>query len=204
MKSAGRNILFFLVYGSLCIASENTPVASNREIFFTLSDSVTSKIFADNLRHYQSVTIKTSNDTFTNFFRQRIIIGLASRNIIIFENNTTTETTLELSVQESSVFFGELFTESFLGRKKTERTIRLTVNATAFSSADGKILWSKQFSETMIDTVKFTDIEHMNNSSLPMTNYTKPELSFFDSVLEPAIVIFSTGVAVYLFFTIRS
>jgi hypothetical protein len=204
MKSAGQNILIFFVFVSLCIASENKPVTSNREIFFALGDSLINRIVAQHVQNYQSITIKTCKDTFTNFFRQQFISGLAAKNITVFENNSATETTLELSVQESSVFFGELFTESFFGKRRTERTIRLMVNATLSSSTEGKILWSKQFSESMIDTVNFTDVDQMNNSSLPITSFHKPELSFLDSVLEPAIVIFSTGVAVYLFFTIRS
>jgi hypothetical protein len=204
MKSAGRNILFFLFYVPLCFASENKPVALNREILFALGDSVINKIFVQQLQSYPSVTIKTSTDTFTTFFRQHFISNLASKKISVFENSNATETTLELSVQESSVFFGEPFTESFLGRKKIERSIQLVVNATGSSSVEGKILWSRQFSETMIDTVNFTDAEQMNNSSLPMTSIQKPKLSFFDSVVEPVIVIFSTGVAIYLFFTIRS
>ncbi|MDP1675367.1 MAG: hypothetical protein Q8L88_00765 [Bacteroidota bacterium] len=204
MKSAGRNILFFLLYVSPCFAAENKSVASNREVFFILADSVISKIASQQIQQYSSITIKTSNDTFTIFFRQTFINGLVSKDKTIFESGTTTEATLELSVQESSVFFGELFTETFLGKKKVERRVRLIVNTTLSSSADGKILFSNQFSETNVDTVNFTDVEQMNNTSLPMTNFQKPELSFFDSVLEPAIVIFSTGVAVYLFFTIRS
>lgn len=204
MKSTGRNILFFVVYVSLCFSAENNPVASNREVFFALSDSVIGTIVNQRMKQYSSITIKISNDTFTKYFRQQFISSLALKDKTIYENSATPETTLELSVQESSVFFGELFTETFLGRKKVERKVCLTVHATLSSPVDGKILFSNQFSETKIDTVNFTDIDQINNNSLPMTRYQKPELSFFDSVLEPAIVIFSTGVAVYLFFTIRS
>ncbi len=204
MKSAGRDILFFLVYVSLCFSAENNPVATNREIFFALSDSVIGTIVNQRLKQYSSITIKTSNDTFTKYFRQQFLSNLALKDKTIFENNATTETTLELSVQESSVLFGELFTESFLGRKKVERKVLLTLNVTLTSSSDGKIIFSNQVSESIVDTLNFTDIDQINNNSLPMTRYQKPELSFFDSVLEPAIVIFSTGVAVYLFFTIRS
>ncbi|HAP35284.1 MAG TPA: hypothetical protein DCQ28_04840 [Bacteroidetes bacterium] len=204
MKSAGRNILFFLLYVSLCLASENKPVASNREILFALSDSVISKIIGQQLQHYSSITIKLDNDTLTTVYRQRFINGLVSKNITVFENKISSETTLELSVHESSVYFGEIFTESFFSKKMVERTVRLSVSASFSSSIDGRILWSKLFSESMVDTVNFADIEHINNSSIPITSFHQPELSFIDSVLEPAIVIFSTGVAVYLFFTIRS
>ncbi len=204
MKSAGRNIVFFLVYVSLCVSSENIPTVSNREIFNVLSDSIISKIIVQKLQHCPSILLKVSTDTFTSFYRQQFINRLTSKNITVFENNTTPETILELSVQESSVFFGELFTESFLGKKKVKRTIRLTINATFSTPADGKILWSDQYSESVIDTVNFSNIEQINNSTIPLTSFRRPEISFFDSVLEPAIVIFSTGVAVYLFFTIRS
>jgi len=205
MNLTRRNILFFLFYVSFCSAAENKPFASNREVFFIVSDSMINKIAAQQLQQYSLITIKTNNDTFTNYFRQHFIKSLISNNKTVFENSeTASEATLELSVQESSVFFGDVFTESFLGKKKVERSIRLSLIATLTSLSNGKILFSKQISESVVDTVNYADIEKMNNASLPMTNFQRPELSFFDSFLEPAIVIFSTGVAVYLFFTIRS
>jgi hypothetical protein len=204
MISTGRKIVYFLFYGSLCLASENRPVTTNREILYALSDSVMSKIYEHGIKQYPSISLKIGNDTITDFYRNYFINGLSLRHINVYEQTNSSETTLELFVQESSVFFGELFTESFLGRKRTERTVHFKVIANLSSVVDGKIFWSKQFSETRIDTLDFTDIEQMNNYSLPLTSYKKPVVSFFDTVIEPAIVIFSTGVAVYLFFTIRS
>lgn len=204
MKSIGRNIFIFLIYVSLCFSAEEIPVVSNREVFFSLSDSIINSITILQLKQHSSISLKTSNDTFTNYFRQHFINSLVSNKKSISENTTTPEPILELSVKESSVFFGESFTESFLGNKKSERRVQLTVLSTLKSSIDGNILFSEQFTKTKVDTVNLSTIEQMNNSSLPMTNYQMPTLSFFDSILEPAIVIFSTGIAIYLFFTIRS
>lgn len=204
MKSMERNILLFLFYVSLCFSAEDIPVVSNREVFFALSDTIITSIATQQLKQYSSISIKTSKDTFTNYFRQHFINGLVLNKKTISENSDLPETILELSVKESSVFFGESFTETFLGNKKSERKVQLTVLSTLISSRDGRILSSEQITETKVDTVDLSSLEQMNNSSLPMTSYQKPTLSFFDSIVEPAIVIFSTGIAIYLFFTIRS
>lgn len=204
MNYTGRIIVIIVVCGSFCSASEPTTPNSNREIFFQLCDSVTNKIITEGIQHHQSINLKTGIDTFTSSLRSQFIHGLVSRNISVFQQSPSSEMTLEITVRGSSVLYGEVFTEYFLGTRKTERIVSLNINAFVISQSDGKVIWSKQFLESLIDTVNYSEMERLNDSTLPLTDYKKAELSFFDSILEPAIVTIASGVAIYLFFTIRS
>ncbi len=204
MNCTGRLIVIIVLCGSLCPASEPAFPNSNREIIFQLCDSVAKKIVAEGILLQNSVTIRTGVDTFTSSLRSQFILGLASRNISVFQQSSPSETILEITVRGSTVLYGEVFTESFLGTRKTERNVSLNINAFVVSGSDEKVIWAKQFSESIIDTVNYSETERLNDSTLPLTNYKKAELSFFDSILEPAIVTIASGVAIYLFFTIRS
>ncbi len=204
MKCTGRIIVNMVVCLSFCSASDQDKPDSHREIFFQLCDTGMEKIIAEGLPPHSSIALKTGQDTFTVTFRPQFIHGLVSRNVQVFENSSAADTVLEINVRGSSVVYGEVFTRSFFGTRKTQRTVSLNFGAFLISRSDGKVMWSRQFSESVIDTVNYSEADRLNESAPPLTSYKKAELSFFDSILEPAIVTIASGVAIYLFFTIRS
>ncbi len=199
-----RNIAAVLFFVSVCFAVERQPQPTNREIFFRLCDSAVTEIASNGLMQFQSVALQTGRDVISSFFHQRFIQGLVLKNIPVFVKTDSTMTTLELTVRESSVFYGEVFNESFFGERRTERKIKLSILATLISNNDGKVITVIQVSRMFVDTVAYSTIDQLNDSAPPMSGYVKPELSFFDSIIEPAIVTVASGVAIYLFFTIRS
>ncbi len=201
MTSLRRNILLLFVFSSICSASD--PVRSDREILIQLCDSVMSKISVD-VKEIASITLSVGKDTATSFFQPYIVQGLVSRNIPIYIGKDSTTTTLELNVQESSVLYGDVFTQSIFGERKCERTSSLTLIGSGTSNCDGKISFSHRYSITHKDTIAFSMIEQLTASAFPITRFTRPQLSFFDSVVEPAIVTVASGIIIYLFFTIRS
>jgi hypothetical protein len=151
-----------------------------------------------------AMTVKVGDDSVSTFFRPSFIRQLSERGHQLFLKSDSTTTTLELNVQESSVFYGEIFTESLFGPRLTERSVTLSVIGTVSSNGDGKILRSRTYSLTVKDTVRYSAIDQLTSSSIPYTRISSPELSFFDAFLEPAIVTISSGIVIYLFFTIRS
>ncbi|MFA6438638.1 MAG: hypothetical protein WCX28_04975 [Bacteriovoracaceae bacterium] len=203
MFSSLRYITIVLFFSSLCTAEEHESAATHREIFFQLSDSVMFDV-SQKLKAYRSIAMVTRRDSFTSYYQPLFVHGLMSQNIPLFLNTDSTETTLELTVRESSIFHGEAFYQSFLGHRSIERRIVFTITGTLISVQEGKILWSKQFSRTFSDTVRYDQLEQLDYSVPPVTAYVRSELSFFDSIVEPVIVTIASGVAIYLFFTIRS
>ncbi|MFA5832997.1 MAG: hypothetical protein WDA22_05925 [Bacteroidota bacterium] len=204
MNKLLRNITVILVIFSMCSATGNEPSHSDREILFRLCDSTMQAVASMELQQFHSVRLLSTNDQNTTYFQTQFIQGLVSRNIPLFVEKDSSETTLELTVRESSVLYSELFTDSFLGSRKTERTVAFSIVASLISHMNGKVLWSKAFSSSFVDTVLYSEIEQLHDGSIPLTKNRVPTLSFFDSILEPAIVTIASGVAIYLFFTIRS
>ncbi len=204
MTSVMQNIAVTLVLFSICFASEHEPSKNNREIFFRLCDSAMVEIVSAGINQQMPVTLQTGNDIISSYFHHRFIQGLSLRNIPTYLKTDSAMTTLELTVRESSVFYGEVFTESFFGERKTERKLTLSLNATFISNSNGKVISAVQVSKTFTDTVAYSAVEQFNEQAPPLSGYVRPALTFFDSILEPAIVTIASGVAIYLFFTIRS
>ncbi|MFA6467506.1 MAG: hypothetical protein WCW35_01315 [Bacteroidota bacterium] len=199
-----QNIVAVLIFLSLCFAGTDGSTLSDREVFIRLTDSTMSGIATEALVNGRPVFVTAGPDTISTFFLHQFIQNLAARSSDVFVRAESTVTTLELNVQESSVFYGEVFTESFFGTRKTERTIVLSVSGTLSSNADGKVIWSGRMTRIYTDTVLYADVDRLSSTTPPVSSYRKPELSFFDSIIEPAVVTIASGVAIYLFFTIRS
>ena len=201
MGSIRRNILLTVIVASLCSAAD--PVRTDREVLLQQCDSVMSMIGSE-IRTVSAISVVLGSDTVTAFFRPNILQGLAATSVPVQFQSDPTGTTLELHVQESSVLYGEIFTESFFGTRKCERRVKVAVSTSLFSPEKQKVLSSKTVSSTSVDTVDFASVDQLHSSSIPMTRFTPPALTFFDSFLEPAIVTVASGIVIYLFFTIRS
>ncbi|MFZ4619707.1 MAG: hypothetical protein ACOYNS_04050 [Bacteroidota bacterium] len=197
-----RNILLLFILSAICSAGE-VPVRTDREVMIFISDSLMSSIAAD-VKNFPSVVLSEGKDSSASFFHPHFVHGLTKRNVPLFLKSDSTSTTLDLNVQGSSVFYGDVFTESFFGERQCKRSITITLTATISSNSDGKILLSHSYTLSNIDTVAYSTVDQLSSSVIPAARYTRPELSFYDIVLEPAIVTVASGIIIYLFFTIRS
>lgn len=110
---------------------------------------------------------------------------------------------LEIGLAEAGVSYGRAFRGSFFGKQQTQRRIRTTISAN-LRSANNEVLFAGNLSRVFIDTVRTGVIAELETAGIPFTHGKAPEEGFFDTILEPAIIIGAAGVAIYLFFTVRS
>ncbi len=62
----------------------------------------------------------------------------------------------------------------------------------------------RTYTETVTDTLGISDIQYINNAKIKITANSLEERSFFDTIIEPLIILSSSGILVYLLFTVRS
>lgn len=203
MPGHWRYIACLVILCSLSTAGEHGRSETHREIFFRLSDSVMTAVSKE-IVPIRSVAVLAERDTFGMYFHPLFREGLMRNSVPLFVKTDSAETTLELTVRESSVFYSEPFSESLFGSSKNVRRNTLLVTGTLISASDGKALWTKDFSYSCSDTVFTSDMRHIENGTPPLTSLVRPERSLFDSLIEPAIITIASGVVIYLFFTIRS
>ncbi len=90
------------------------------------------------------------------------------------------------------------------GRTCATRSIVVHFQAQIYNSQTGNILSGKLLTGDYRDTVFVDDIPLFENANVPMTKADLPDESFIDRFIEPFVIVGTVGVAVFLFFHIRS
>lgn len=200
MNGMRRYITIGLLFVSMCTAADLQRAPSIRDILFRLSDAAAASA-ARELQQGPVAVHSAAPDSVDRFYTPLIQQGLSLAGLTV-QDQAATELTVR--IREASVHHGEPFTESFFGAQHSIRTVRFTVVASTTTRGQGGTSWSKEFTEVHTDTVLVDRIASLAEFAPVLTAYTLPERSFFETFIEPAIVTVSAGVAVYLFFTIRS
>ena len=107
---------------------------------------------------------------------------------------------LSYSIENAVVNYGEVFRAGFLGDHFVERKIFIS-GSYRFQDKEVKI---KDFYFDNIDTVKFDEIQILENSSYPFTKGEIPSEPFLSNLFEPLVAITTAAVVIALFFTVRS
>lgn len=196
-------ILFLLVLplGQLC-ANERKTTADI--LYHVCQDVVARTISEVQVSDTSIVVLKIDNGDVSRFFAQPITEIFQRRFTSLFTREKTSGVEVSVSVGDVSVVFGEPFSDGFLSAHRSERQIDLGLRMTATRIEDGKILWAKSQRGSFIDTVYVDDIQELQRSSAPVTKGVMPQRSAMEKFIEPFIIVGAAGVAVYLFFTIRS
>jgi hypothetical protein len=93
---------------------------------------------------------------------------------------------------------------NLFGRKRVERSVTVFFQSQIYESQTGKIRSGKMQTSEYRDTVYTDDISFLENADIPMTKAELPDESFIDRFIEPIIIVGTAGIAVFLFFHIRS
>lgn len=204
MKFGKRNILFVLCSISVCFASDNIPISHRGILKQVTRSAVTTAVEDTKSLSLTAVSFFTDSTTASHILRNDILEVLLQNEITVYTGTSTVDTTFSYTIDGINLSYGEAFTESMFGSRKVERTISVMMNVTVISEKQQKIVYSKNITASNIDTVLYVDVENLQDPTLPIRTLSQPQLSFFDSFLEPAIVTIASAVAIYLFFTIRS
>ena len=108
------------------------------------------------------------------------------------------------SVEDVTVSYGDPFSDGFFSPRKCQRNLDLRLTLTAKQCRGGKILWAGDEPASLTDTVNVADVPLLEQSTEHIAKGIHPQRSILERLIEPFIIVGATGVAIYLFFTIRS
>lgn len=176
---------------------------SEREVVRSISDSVVNTMIDEaGIVPASSVFFQYEQGTSQPVFYNSITRTLLSRGISIVQQKSLSDTSFVITMAQASIHYGDTFSESFLGSEYVCRTV--TVSYEGVLSTAAKVLWSGINSISCTDTVQYSEIKDLHSDDIPLSSYTLPPMSVFNSIFEPLLVSIASGVAIYLFFTIRS
>ena len=96
------------------------------------------------------------------------------------------------------------FRKGLFGKKYVNRSVKVSMQAQVIESETGNVLLSRHFTDEFHDTVVVDNVNLLEDENIPMTRAKLPDESLIDRFIEPIVIIGATGVAVFLFFHIRS
>lgn len=197
MNSFLSNILLLF-----CLAiSLSGQTKSNLEIINGLIDSSISRIEIGDINNAKTFTLQNNSPNEYLSLNERTISALVKKGILI--NRDISETNkINYSITQASVSYPTIFRDGILGDYLLERKVVLSGNysievASLFSNAD-------TFTYEITDTIKYSNISFVENSSVPFTKAKVPPTPLFPSLIEPIVAISAVAVTVILFFSVRS
>ena len=185
----------------LCAAEKK----SNADILYQVCQvAVASMISETQIPDTSTIVLKIEDGDINRFFAQPLTESFRQRFPSLFTRGTASGIEISVSVGGVSVVYGQSFSDGFLSARRSERRIDVGLRMTALRFEDGKILWAKSKGASFVDTVYVDDIPDLQLSSERIVKGVMPQRSAMEKFIEPFIIVGAAGVAVYLFFTIRS
>ena len=205
-------LLFLLfVFNQIAITRHNVleqRTKTNLEIVQTLIGRMTQSVVQKcQLSTPETIEIKYPQMTDVWIVKEAVTSTLNDMGYTIFIMNDSSKHRkyqFDIGNYESNVQYDSMFRESIFWEKKIKRTIsvRLTIQAT--NNKTGEVLLSKSLNEHSSDTLALDEISKYELASSKSTQGEIPAENMLDRFIEPFVIIGATGVAVFLFFHIRT
>jgi len=174
---------------------------TNLEIISELADRST-EVFSLKLKENLKIYPEFIFPSKTEILKVKLSQSLTDKNLLVTSEEDSADYKLQISIDKIVVNYEEMFKNNFLGSYYTKRTIGLEGNfnlyKNSFLNETGII------KEKYADTILVDKIQELENISYPFTQGDIPTEPFFSSLLEPITAISAVGLALVLFFTVRS
>lgn len=190
---------FFIPLILLLIIEVHAQPKTNLEIFYNLVDSSVNQFIKQLPEEEDSVGLELNLGESYSIFENKIIADIYSSGKFIAEKDKNA-LHINYIINDAKVEYGEIFRDGFFGDYFIPRKIFLKGN---YLVKTNSALY-KEFNYSLNDTVKYDEINNIENNSYPFTKGEVPSEPFFSGLFEPVVAISTAALAVILFFTIRS
>lgn len=150
-----------------------------------------------------SVLVRFAGDK-TEFFRTPLMDALSEACGAVYVSGASADTIVTFGIEDAAIGYGPAFREGWFRERRTERSVRVRLRMEMISSSSGKVLYTRTLDGLERDTIAVDEIQETGASARHIAVGAAPEPSLWERILEPAILTVSSGIAVYLFFTVRS
>jgi len=192
-----RIVLLFLLIN----VSHQAQTKTNLDVFKVLVDSSITEALVNISDSPKDIYLDLKLGSSYAILEDQIFKSIkAHKKNISLISNPSENIGLSYSIENAVVNYGEIFRDGFLGDHFVERKVFIS-GSYRFQDKEVKI---KDFYFDNIDTVKFDEIQILENSSYPFTKGEIPSEPFLSNLFEPLVAITTAAVVIALFFTVRS
>ena len=191
-------ILSFVIIVNLALYAQTK---TNLDVFKVLVDSSITEALFNISDSPKDIFLDLKLGSSYTIFEDQIFKSLQSqKKNVSTTSNPSENIRLSYSIENAVVNYGETFRDGFLGDHFVERKIFIS-GSNRFHEKEMKI---KDFYFQNIDTVKFDEIQSLENVSYPFTKGEIPSEPFLSNLFEPLVAITTAAIVIALFFTVRS
>ena len=140
----------------------------------------------------------------------KILVGnfATEKSFKVFRNYNPTSSfqglVLAINRFTTSIKYSKPFEKSFLGKNFTTRRIETGLRGQFYSARTEEVKKAIDKKAQYTDEIPYGSIAEIENSSYSFTRGKRDDYSFWEKIYEPALVIASVAIVVYLFFTQRT
>jgi hypothetical protein len=104
----------------------------------------------------------------------------------------------------TNVEYSRPFRVSFWGTRYIERSVTLALSLKLSRKQTSEMIFSGEKYWSAKDTIRWDDVNTVENLSFDVTVGKKENVSWMDEYVEPFIILGTTAIVIFLFFTVRS
>jgi len=149
-----------------------------------------------------SVSIDVEENDYRKIAETNLIQLLTKKNLTTTLGNHFREYFVKATVNTIEISYPYIVASPLFGDKSFEREIR--VNGNYFLKKDSLILLSKEFDETIKDTISSSQLDRIESTEYTFLKAELPEENFFRTLVEPVSIAVVSAAVIYLFFSVRS
>ena len=122
----------------------------------------------------------------------------------ITDTQLTAHMLISAEVTVMRVRYDGMYREGMFGPKKVTRTATTSISYQTVNSATNEVQSSETLTASAVDTILVDAVPALEQSGIAGTHAIVPDDGFLDRFFEPIVIMGTIGIAVYLFFHIRS
>ncbi|OLD71636.1 MAG: hypothetical protein AUI33_07685 [Ignavibacteria bacterium 13_1_40CM_2_61_4] len=197
-----------LVHAAMAGETDPPPAGTNLEIMQSLIGRITRDVIGHSrIPSGDTVLFRIRSSPDSWIVQNATLAELRAAGYTVLlpsDSGGHTGSAMHIHSAELRVRYDDMYHDGFLGARKVRRTVSVAVACDVIDQASHEVLYSGAPAVESADTVRVDEIPNLELASARSTHAELPPETFPDRVLEPLVIIGATGVAVYLFFHVRS
>ncbi len=208
MKShLSKFIVFYLfIMGSFCFGQNNLAIIDS--LLIEIVKESTKESFEQNKEDKIIISIDSLDNKIAGYLRLKLGNFFSQNKQQVFRNFPSDSSfegkVLEIQNFQIKIKYSEPFGKDFLGKNYVKRNIWVLLTAQIYNYTNHKIIYPIESETNFSDEIEFNEIENIEDSPYKFTHGKLADITLWQKMLEPALVVSSVITVLLLLFTQRS
>lgn len=149
-----------------------------------------------------SISIDVEENVYRKIVETNLIQLFAKKNLTTTLGNHIGGHFVKVTINKIEISYPSIVSSPLFGDKSFEREVRVSGNY--FLKKDSLILLTKDFDETVKDTITSSQLDRIESTEYTFLKTELPKENFFRTMVEPVSIAVVSAAVIYLFFSVRS